>query len=147
MGEDPDIDIETFTTTLEMIQAEFKDKADGYATIIDSLNCDIAQIAKEIQRLQALKKTIETKEGILKNNLMVAMEATGNTKFKTAIYSFGIQNNKPSVVLDVEWSEIPDQYLIQQEPKINKDALYEDLKNGVDLGVAHLEQGRSLRIR
>ena len=43
---------------------------------------------------------------------------------------------------------IPDRFLIPQDPQIDKKAIKEALKNGENLeGLAHLEQTESLRIR
>jgi hypothetical protein len=87
----------------------------------------------------------------MKLSLQQAMTTTGKTKFKTDLFSFGIQKNPPAVVLEVpedDLESIPAEYLIRQAPKVNKTKLKEDLKAGKDLaGVAHLVQGESLRIR
>ena len=77
------------------------------------------------------------------------MIQTGKEKFKTELFSFGIQSNPAAVIMDEQYLEnIPEEYLIPQEPKLDKKKLAADLKAGVDLeGIAHLEQSRSLRIR
>ena len=149
MAEDPDIDLQTLADTMDAIGGELEDKADGYAKVIRQLEYDEAAIDAEIKRLMSRKKTIFGNIEHMKDNLQAEMLATGKTKFKTALHSFNIQRNPPSVVVDELMVEnIPEQYLIYQEPKINKKAILEDIKAGRDLsGIAHLEQGESLRIR
>ena len=51
--------------------------------------------------------------------------------------------------MDEQYIEnIPEIYLIEQEPKLDRAKIKEDLKNGIVLeGIAHLEQTESLRIR
>ena len=149
MAEDPDIDLQTLADTMDAIGGELEDKADGYAKVIRQLEYDEAAIDAEIKRLMSRKKTIFGNIEHMKDNLQAAMLATGKTKFKTALHSFNIQRNPPSVVVDELMVEnIPEQYLIYQEPKINKKAILDDIKAGRDLsGIAHLEQGESLRIR
>ena len=72
---------------------------------------------------------------------------TGKVKFKTDLFSFNIQNNTPSVVID-NIDDIPIEYLVLQEPEINKKKIAADIKAGVNLSYfAHLEQSRSLRIK
>jgi hypothetical protein len=117
--------------------------------VIRQITADTAGVTAEIERLTKLKKSMEGNVQRLKNNLQFAMEATGKTKFKTGLFSFGIQKNPPSVVMDEQYLEnIPEKYLVQQDPVIDKKKIKEDLKAGVDLeGIAHLEQTESLRIR
>ena len=81
----------------------------------------------------------------LKQALETAMRATGKTKFKTDLFSFNIQKNPPKLVIDKP-EEIPEEYLIPQEPKINSKAIKDMLKEK-ELPFAHLEQSESLRIR
>jgi hypothetical protein len=77
------------------------------------------------------------------------MELTGKTKFKTDLFSFGIQKNAPSVVIDaVDIRDIPEDYLKFKEPEVDKTAIKNAINAGVDFeGLAHLEVSQSLRIR
>ena len=78
-----------------------------------------------------------------------AMILTGKTKFKTELFSFNVQKNPVAVVIDEQYIEnIPEEYLIPQDPKVDKQKLKDDLKAGRDLeGIAHLEQTVGVRIR
>ena len=149
MAEDPDIDPEAFADTLAGIEGAIEDKADGYAKVIRTLEGDAAACDAESKRLRNKKQIIENNIKRMKSALQYAMEATGKTKFKTALFSFGIQKNPAAVVMDEGYIEnIPERFLIPQDPVIDRRAIKEALKNGEDLeGIAHLEQGESLRIR
>ena len=84
----------------------------------------------------------------MKKSLQDAMELMGKTKIKTPLFSFNIQNNPASVVVDVDIDKIPKKYLKLADPTVDKKLLKEDLKAGVELdGVAHLVQTRGLRIK
>ena len=74
------------------------------------------------------------------------MEFTGKTVFKTPLFSFGIQNNKPSTNI-IDESQIPANYFEEQPKKLNKKLLLEDLQNGEEIDGASIKQTRSLRIR
>ena len=74
------------------------------------------------------------------------MKLTGKTKFKSGMFNFAIQKNQESVNITDE-RIIPEDFLIQQPPKIDKTALKELLKNGVEIPGAELKQTESLRIR
>ena len=149
LAEDPDIDEQAFMDTLEGIEGALEDKAEGYAKVIRTLEGDAAACDAESKRLRNKKQTIENNIKRMKAALQYAMEATGKTKFKTALFSFGIQKNPAAVVIDEGYIEnIPDRFLIPQDPQIDKKAIKEALKAGEDLeGIAHLEQTESLRIR
>lgn len=149
LAEDPDIDEQAFTDTLEGIEGALEDKAEGYAKVIRTLEGDAAACDAESKRLRNKKQTIENNIRRMKAALQYAMQATGKTKFKTALFSFGIQKNPAAVVIDEGYLEnIPDRFLIPQDPQIDKKAIKEALKAGEDLeGLAHLSETYSLRIR
>ena len=147
MMEDPDIDPAVLKDTMDGLEGEIEDKAEGYAMVMKQLEASEQAIKSEVDRLSARRLSISNHIRLMKLSLQKAMELTGKKKFKTDLFSFGIQKNPPSVVLDVEPDVLPDKYLIPQEPKIDRAKIKEDLKAGIDIGVAHLEQTESLRIR
>ena len=149
MAEDPDVDPEVIEDTLEDIGGSIEDKADSYATVMITIDGDIKMLAEEIARLTERKKAMEANRQRIKDYLQKSMVVTGKTKFKTEKFSFSVQKNPASVVLDTDdVDRIPVKYLVPQEPKINKVQIKEDLKAGMELpGIAHLEQSESLRIR
>lgn len=149
MLEDPDVDEDLIADTLEGIDGELEVKADGYARVMRQMDADAKAIKAEEERLANRRKSLENRAANLKGRLQQMMEITGKVKFKTELFSFGIQKNPAAVVIDEQYIEnIPEEYLIQQEPKIDRAKLKEDLKAGKNLdGIAHLEQSESLRIR
>ncbi len=149
MAEDPDIDPEVLADTMEAIEGEIEIKADGYARIIRQMEADAAALKAEADRITNRRRVIENNIRTMKNRLEDAMIATGKVKFKTELFSFGIQKNPARVVLDEQYIEnLPEEYLIAQDPKVDTAKIKEDLKAGKDLhGIAHLEQDSSLRIR
>lgn len=90
-----DADEQALKDTLEGIEGAIEDKADGYAKVLLELGKDSAVLDEEIRRLQAKKTAIANAADRIKNNLQDAMIATGKTKFKTSLFSFGIQK-KPT---------------------------------------------------
>jgi len=145
---DPELDPQTLADTLEAIEGELEVKAENYAKVMKNLEGDIAAIKAEIDRLTSKKKTIENNIKNMKATLQSVMEVTGKTKFKTDLFSFGIQKNAPSVVIDTDINNLPPEFLKFREPEVNKTAIKEAIQNGEDLsGYAHLDQSTSLRIR
>ena len=120
-------------------------KADNCAKLIQELNGSVSTLDAEIDRLEKRRDALISNAQNLKKYIESAMIATGKKKFKTDLFGFNIQKNPPSVVIDRK-EDIPEEYWIAQQPKLDKTALKKWLKdNKADF--AHLEQGESLRIR
>ena len=149
LAEDPDIDEQAFMDTLDGIGGAIEIKAENYAKIMRQLEADAAACDAESKRLKNKSKTIDNNIKRMKTALQYAMQATGKTKFKTALFSFGIQKNPASVVMDEQYIEnIPERFLVRKDPEINRKAIRDAINAGEDLeGLAHLEQTESLRIK
>lgn len=131
---------------LEAITDAIEDKLHGYGMIIKNLQSDVDGIDAEIKRLANKKKSVANNIKRLKDDAEQAMTSTGQRKIKSALFSFNIQNNPPSVSVGDE-TLIPKGYFIEQQPTLNKKELLEDLKRGVDVPGAEMVQTESLRIR
>lgn len=146
MALDPDVDPEAIRDTMEAIEADFEDKADGYAKVIRMLETDEDGLDAEIKRLQARKSAVSGNKGRIKDALEKAMRLTGKTKFKTLLFSFGIQKNPPSVAILKEDS-VPIDYLVVPDPQPDKKRILTELKAGAKFDWAELRQTEALRIR
>lgn len=144
---DPEIPEEAVFDTIEMIEIDMDAKADNYAKIIKSMEGDANKIDAEIKRLHARKISIIGRKDWLKSQLENMMRTTGRTKFKTALFSFGIQKNGGLVPLILnECAPVPSEWLQPGEPDTGR--IREFLQCGGSLPFASLgERGESLRIR
>lgn len=149
MLDDPDVDPITLMDTLDAVEGELDEKAENYGRIIRNLEAEAKALKEEADRLSRRKKTIDNNIDSLKKRLQMAMELTNRPKIDTPLFKFYIQKNAPSVVVDLDdLQDMPMEYLTYHEPTVNKTALKDALKAGLDLtGIAHLEQSQSLRIR
>lgn len=149
IAEDPDVDPEVVEDTLAALTGEIEEKAVGYGKVIRQLESDAVALKAEEARLNNRRKTLESNVKRMKDSLFMAMKALDKQKIDTDLFKFSIRKNPAAVVIDEQYIEnIPEEYLIQQDPKIDKAKLKEDLKAGKDLdGIAHLEQGESLMIK
>ena len=149
MAEDPDIDEQAFMDTLDGIEGAIEVKAENYAKIMRQLEADAAACEAESKRLKNKSKTIDNNIKRMKQALQFAMVTTGKTKFKTPLFSFYIQKNPASVVMDEQYIEnIPERFLVRKDPEINRKAIRDAINAGEDLtGLAHLESTESLRIK
>lgn len=146
---DEDIDEQMVLDTLESIEGDIEDKADGYAKIIKELLGDVEKIKKEKQRLEVRQKAFENRAELLKNNLQNTLKQIGKTKFKTELFSFNIQKNGgklPLIIDDIE--KVPNEYFKHTEKELDNTKIREAIDSGKEISFAHYgEQGESLRIK
>ena len=145
IASDPDTDPETLADTMESMNYELEDKADGYAKILRSMGAKADAIGLEISRLNKRKKSLEGNMERLRSNLEQSMIKLDKRQIKTALFSFNIQKNPPAVNVT---GKVPKRFYIPQEPKLDKKGLTDYLKahNG-KTKYAELTQTESLRIR
>lgn len=149
MLESSDLDPQMLADTMEGIEGELEVKCENYAMVLKNLEGDVEALDNEIRRLTSRKKTLENNIKRMKEAVRDVMIATGKTKFKTELFSFSVQNNPASVVLDTEdLDTLPDEF-IRIKKEADKAAIKEALLKGDEKlsGYAHIEQGQSLRIR
>lgn len=143
---DEDFDEQAVLDTLEGIEGEIEDKADGYAKIIKELEHLRDARKAEAERLTASAKTFDNRMNFLKTNLYQAMKETGKTKFNTELFSFSICANGGKQALTVDGA-VPEEYtktIVQND----NDKIRAALEAGEKLNFAHLEpRGESLRIK
>jgi len=139
-------DEQILTDTLAAINDALEEKADGYAAVIRSLEADNDAIDKEVKRLQQLKTANTNGVKRMKDALKDAMIQTGKTKFKTALNSYSIRNNAPSLDITDE-SLITNDFYIEQEPKLDKKALLQYVKDNGEFQGVSLKTTQSLVVK
>lgn len=149
MAQDPEIDPQAIADTLEGIGGEIEVKAENTAKVLKELEAEVAKLKAESKRLDDRRKAIENNVEDIKRRLFDAMKLTGKTKFKTALFSFSIAKNggKIPVVVDVDCSELPDDFVIISE-KPNLEAIREYIEKHGTCAYAHYgERGEHLNIK
>lgn len=143
---DEEIDEQMILDTLESIEGEIEEKADGYAKIIKELESKQKARKEEAKRLTDSAKVFENRVKALKNNLFNAMKETGKTKFATNLFSFNIAKNGGKQALTID-GDVPEEYtktIIENDT----DKIRQALEEGKELPFARLEpRGESLRIK
>nr|DAY11299.1 MAG TPA: resistance protein [Caudoviricetes sp.] len=141
-----DLDPEVMQDTLDSIEDAIESKAENIAKLIRNLESDVAAYKEEEDRLKTKRQATENKVKWLKTYLEDNMKMTGKTKFKSGMFNFAIQKNPASVNITDE-KAIPEEFLIQQPPKVDKNSLKEILKRGIEVPGVELKQTEGLRIR
>ena len=141
-----DLDPEVMQDTLDSIEDAIENKAENIAKLIRNLESDVSAYKEEEDRLKTKRQATENKVKWFKTYLEDNMKLTGKTKFKSGMFNFSIQKNPASVNITDE-KAIPEEFLIQQPPKVDKTSLKEILKRGIEVPGAELKQTEGLRIR
>lgn len=136
---------EQFEEILTKLDMKFEEKAENIAKYLQDLQGDVDKIKNEEKRLFDKRKAIENKVSRLKDYLKYEMEKLDKKKFKTDLFSFNIQKNPPSLI--VEHEDIIPEYFWINERRLQKSELSKAVKDGLELDGVYFKQGESLRIR
>ena len=139
------LDEETLKDTLDSIDDAINVKIENTAYVIKSLESNITVIDEEMKRLSAMKSAQTNNIRNLKEYMQNAMEAVGLEKVEGKLIKVSIQNNPQSVKIENE--EALQNYMVEQPKKLDKRSLMEDLKKGIEVEGAELQQKRSIRIK
>lgn len=144
-----DIDEQALADTLEGLGGEIELKAKNvayYARNIEAFADTVDDAAaKMADRAKRLRKKAEGVRAYLLNQ----MQGAGITKIQAPEFTIAIRKNAAAVQIKPE-ATIPSQYWVTPEPpppRLDKQKLKEDLKAGVIVDGAYLEQAERLDIR
>ena len=144
--EDETVGTDVINKALNEVGGEIEDKAENIAILIKNLESDAEGFKREEERLATKRSAVENRIKGLKTYLDTTMRAVDKLKFKTKLFSFNIQNNPPRVDITDE-KLIPQEFFIDQAPKLDKKSLLAALKDGKEIEGATIKQTKSLRIR
>jgi hypothetical protein len=127
MEEDPDNEV--VKDTLEALNGELDVKAESYCKVIAEFKAKEAAIVSAIESLTQKKQSVSGNIDRLRKALFDAMKITGKEKIKGDLFYLYIKNNAES--LDELPEKLPEKYMVQQEPKIDRKQLLTDVKSGI----------------
>ena len=146
--ESGEMDAETLQDTLDGLEGELEQKAEGLLSYVANIGSDVAAVDAEIKRLQARKATKVNQQESLREYLRTNMAVAGIKKITCPLFSVTLSKGKPMVVVDNE-RLVPKKYkkTIPASTQIIKADLLKGVKKGSVPG-AHLgESKQSLLIK
>lgn len=148
---DMELDDATLADTLESIQWPVEEKARAVAAVIGNMGAANEMLANFIKSKQQQLKAMQAREDHLREYLLSNMLACEITEIKAndGSLTIKVKTNPPSVIVDDEAS-IPWEYVRQAPPPppaVDKVAVKEALKAGVEVPGCHLESKKSVTIR
>lgn len=150
--ENGDIPEEAIIDTLESITSILEDKADNIACLIKNMSAEAEAIKVEEAKLSERRKAKEKQVDRLKEYLSTTLLASGYTKIETARNKITFRKSESVAVDDeaefIKWAMgNEDAYLTYKDPTINKTAVKEALKNGIELNGVRIESKQNLQIK
>ncbi len=149
LAESGEIDEQIYQDTKESLMANIEAEAENGAKAMKQLEGEAEVLDKEIKRLKALKDAKEATAKRIKTEIENAMRETGKTKFKTELFSFGIQKNPASLKLadNLDFDTVPAEFIVFSAPSIDKEAVKKAIKDGAEFEWAQMVQSEGLRIK
>lgn len=140
-------DDEVSETALAEIFGDIQKKSENICHFLADLDADAAKFKAEEKRLADRRKAIEHRSAQIKSYLEYNMKRLGLDKLKAGTFIVSLVPTAGKVVIDSE-TQLPNAYrTIVQSITIDKTAIKDDIKRGIDVPGAHIEPDYSLRIR
>ena len=141
--ESGDIDDQTFSDSMESLMID--QKIENVCKMIRNLEAQADAYKAEKDRLADKEKTARNGVQRLKNSLLDYMTVTNGNKVQAGLFTVSIGTSK-SVSIQNE-AMIPSCFLIPQEPKIDKKAIGDSIKNGVEVPGAVISESSYIKIK
>jgi hypothetical protein len=141
-------DEEIVETSLESVQFEIDKKAEGYLSVIEKLDMELAAAEKQKEFWTKVVSTRKNGKQWMLQHLTDAMIMMGVDEIQAGAKKFKLVNNGGKLPLVLEENkEIPQSYMkVILEP--DKEKIRCDLENGKELEFAHIGQrGKHISIR
>nr|DAF12631.1 MAG TPA: resistance protein [Caudoviricetes sp.] len=143
-----EIDEETKLDTLDAIdwKEQFDQKAEGYAHVIKNLEADVAMFKAEEDAFKAKKQAAQKKLDKIQDNIMTAMQVTGQLEVRSGAVTLKVAKNPESVMINED--DLPKKYFTKKVTLApDKKTLKELLKSGKKIKGAELIRTEKLVIK
>jgi len=138
--------------TLESLECDFEEKADNIACLVKENNAMSKALKEEAKKLLERAKAKDMSSEWLTNYLKESFISNGKTKIETNRNKISIKQNPESVETDegfIVWAQSNncDNLLKYTEPRPDKKAIKEYIKDGNILSLARLIKTERLEIK
>lgn len=144
--EDENLDREAFKEALNQIEGSLEDKAENYIKVIRNFEAEAEAIKIEEKRLSDKRTILENKAKRIKTALDDTLQGLNIKELKAGIFKIKYQLNPPSIDV-VNMDLVPMNYKLPQKIELDKKAILQDLKNGIQVEGVLIIQRESMRIK
>lgn len=132
--------------TMDGLDDDIETKADNYVYVIKQLMYEGEMFRSEGQKMYKKARERDKRIEEIKKRLENVLIELDKRKFKTDMNSFYFRKNRASVEID-DNADIPEQFLAQQKPKPDKNAIKDYLEAGNEIEGVRMKQTESLVIQ
>lgn len=129
---------------LDNMLMEVNEKAVTIGSVYRAMTTEADDIDKEIKRLQAIKKRIDTQADNLKEYLSTNLQKLGIESVKGMYANISFRNSERCVVDEIK--AIPEEYL-RVEVKPDLTTIKKAIKSGEEIDGAHIETVKNIQIK
>lgn len=142
-----EIELKYAMDLLTELEVALEEKVENTAKLIKTFEAEAEKFKTEAKRLSDKAASYSKKAKGLKEWIHDSFYQNGIERIDGELFTVALQNNPVS--LDIESVDnIPKEYLIEQEPRVDKRALLKDIKDhGVYVEGVGLKQDKHVRIR
>lgn len=138
-----EIEEDVYQDTLENLDID--KKIENICAVIRNLEAEALAFKEEKDRMASRQKTAENGIKRLKESLLNHLTVTNQNKVKSGVFSVSLGSSEKVIVTDQK--QIPSEFLIPQEAKIDLATIKKLLKNGEDIDGVTIESSNYIRIR
>lgn len=149
MIENEEVTEEAMQEALEVIVDDFENKADSIASLIKDQNAYVAAVKEEKKKLDEKMKRVEKNTKWLKDYLSGEMHKVGKNKVETARNKISFRKST-QVIVDDETGLYEVYPHFKKEvvtTSVDKKALGDALKSGLETQFAHLQENQNLQVK
>jgi hypothetical protein len=140
-------DAAMFEEAMRVLSGDITDKCDRIGAVLATMDAEMEALQHEEQRLRARREAIDSNKSRLKVYAQECMEAANMTKCKGPRFTLIVSPNPEKVIIDDEAKILSDPRFVRYTESVAKSELSAVLKRGEAVPGAHLERGKSLRVR
>ena len=142
-----DIELKYALDLITELEVALEEKIENTAKLIKSFEAESEKFKTEAKRLNDKAASYSKKAKSLKEWIHDSFYQNGIERIDGELFTVALQNNPVSLDIQSE-DKIPKEYLIEQQPKIDRRALLKDIKDhGVYVEGVGLKQDKHVRIR
>lgn len=133
---------------LNKIEGDLEDKAIAISHYIRNFESESEMVKTAIKAMQERAKRLDNKVEFLKGYLKMNLLTCGMREIrKSPHFVIKVKTNPPSVIIDDEGLLEKKYFKIKEVATIDKTSISNDIKNGVEVKGAHIEQQTRLEIK
>lgn len=138
-----DIDEQVYADSIESMCID--GKLENICKMMKNLEAKANAYKAEIDRMTARKRALENGAKRLKDSVFTYMMTAEANKIEAGLFTLSLGSTKSVNVTDVD--RLPREFVIPQDPKIDKNGLAKAIKNGEAIEGAELVESAYLTIR